>query len=64
MEAETKVKSQVVDTKPFHLRKLTRAGSARYLGVGTILPKDWEAVKVYVEDMSASQCILRIVPIR
>lgn len=34
--------------RPYHLRKLTKSGSARYLSVGKLLPKEWEVVKVYV----------------
>lgn len=50
--------------RPFHLRKLAKSGSSRYISVGTILPKDWEAVKVYVEDLTAEGCLLKIIPIR
>lgn len=61
---EQKVKAKQVDRTTFYLRKLAKSGHARYLSVGTILPLDWEAVKVYVESQSAEDCLLRIIPIR
>lgn len=48
----------------YHLRKLVRSGNSRYVSVSTILPKDWEAVKVYVDSLSSDSCVLRIIPIR
>ena len=59
-----KVITEKVDTQPFYLRKLAKSGSSRYLSVGTILPKDWEAVKVYVVYLDSQKCILEILPIR
>jgi len=32
----------------FYYRKIAKSGNSRYLSVGTILPKDWEIVKVFV----------------
>lgn len=59
-----KVATEKVDIQPYYLRKLARSGSSRYLSVGTMLPKDWEAVKVYVQDLDSQGCILKIVVIR
>ncbi len=50
--------------KTFHLRKLTKAGSSRYLSVGTLLPQDWSAVKVYVEQLSGGVCVLKLEQIK
>jgi len=44
----------------FVLRKLSKAGAARYLSIGTILPKEWEAVKVYVVSQDATTYVLRL----
>lgn len=57
-------KRKAVGATPFHLRTLTKSGGSRYLSVGTILPKDWRAVKVYVLHLDKGACSLTIVPIR
>lgn len=51
-------------SQQFQLRKLTKAGSSRYLSVGKILPTDWQAVKVYVERLDSGVCVLRLVQIK
>ncbi len=48
----------------FDLRKLTKSGSSRYLNVGSILPKDWIAVKVYTQGIQGDICDLRLVRIK
>lgn len=50
--------------KSFYLRKLTKAGSARYLSVGAILPRDWVAVKVFVWQVDSGAYILRLEQIK
>ena len=51
-------------TKPFTIKKIAKSGSSRYLSVGTILPPDWEAVKVFVEKINGGVCILRLEQIK
>jgi len=46
------------------LRKLTKAGGARYLSVGTLLPQDWQAVKVYVSPVNQDIIELQLVRIK
>tara|TARA_Y100000310_G_scaffold154415_1_gene153969 strand:+ start:1540 stop:1731 length:192 start_codon:yes stop_codon:yes gene_type:complete len=57
-------KMTVVSDNTFYLRKLTKAGSSRYLSVGTLLPKDWTAVKVYVVDENPKGIQLFLEPIK
>lgn len=51
-------------TEPFDIRKLSRSGKTRYLSVGTILPLEWQAVKVFTMEVKRDYCILRIEPIK
>ena len=60
---QSQVASRPVESKPLHLRKLTKSGSSRYLSVGTILPQGWTNLKVYVEQIDNDVCVLRLVPI-
>ena len=60
--AKVKVQRQVVSG--YYIRKLAKSGNSRYIAVTNILPRDWEAVKVYVEQLSSEDALLRIVPIR
>jgi len=62
--SEVNVKKRPVESKPLYLRRLAKAGSSRYLSLGTIVPKDWLNVKVYVEQISDKCCVLRIEPVR
>jgi len=50
--------------RSFYLRKLTKAGGARYLSVGKILPPDWEAVKVYVGTPHSGMIIMQLIQIK
>jgi len=51
---------KVPEPQEFHLRKLARSGISRYLSVGTLLPIEWEAVKVYIDKQDSSTCVLRL----
>jgi len=42
------------------LRKLAKSGGTRYLAVGTIMPEDWEFVKVFAKRISAKVITLRL----
>ena len=53
-----------VESKPFHVRKLTKSGNSRYLSVGAFLPLHWINVKVVIEELSGDSCLLRLEPIR
>ena len=55
---------QVTQDKSFYLRKLTKAGGARYLSVGRILPPDWQAVKIYVSSPTNESIVLRLIQIK
>jgi len=55
---------QKLRDKSFYLRKLTKAGGARYLSVGKILPPDWQAVKVYVGTPADGIIILQLIQIK
>lgn len=57
------IKGRPIESKPLHLRRLTKSGSSRYLSVGTIVPAEWVNVKVYVEQLDKTVCVLRLVPI-
>lgn len=59
-----KAKVQTPAAQEYFIRKLAKSGSSRYLSISTILPKDWEAVKIYVDSLSSEGCVLRIIPIR
>lgn len=59
-----KTKARSLITQEYFIRKLAKSGSSRYLSISTILPKDWEAVKIYVESLSPDGCLLKIIPIR
>jgi len=61
MVAKTEQKKE---DKSFYLRKLTKAGGARYLSVGKILPSDWQAVKVYVSLLADGSIALRLIQIK
>ena len=52
------------DKQIFHLRKLTKSGSSRYLSVGTILPSNWLAVKVFVIVKGENVFVLRLEQIK
>lgn len=51
-------------SQQFWVRKLTKAGGSRYLSVGTLLPADWQIVKVYLEQQGEGVCVLRLVQIK
>jgi len=51
-------------SKPFTVRKLAKSGNSRYISVSTILPKDWVAVKIVVEQLDKGVCILRLEQIK
>jgi len=55
---------QAVEAQEYYFRKLAKSGNTRYISVNAILPKDWRAVKVYVDSLSSEVCILRIIPVR
>jgi len=55
---------QKLQDKSFFLRKLTKAGGARYLSVGKILPPDWEAVKVYMSVTTDTSILLKLIQIK
>ncbi len=48
----------------FYLRKLSKAGGARYLSVGRILPPDWHAVKIYMACQADGVIILKLIQIK
>ncbi len=48
----------------FWIRKLTKAGGSRYLSIGTLIPTDWQVVKVYLEKQTEGVCVLRLVQIK
>jgi hypothetical protein len=64
VKPKPKVDGQKSLTQDYYLRKLAKSGSSRYLSISTILPRDWEAVKVYVDSLSPESCTLRIIPIK
>ncbi len=41
-------------------RKIAKSGNSRYLSVGKILPEDWLVVKVSIEKLEDTVCVLRI----
>lgn len=41
-------------------RKIAKSGGSRYLAVGKILPEDWLIVKVSIEKLEDTVCLLRI----
>ena len=49
-----------VKDKSYLLRRIAKSGNSRYLSVGTIVPKEWEVVKVYVVESRYDRCILRL----
>lgn len=51
-------------TSPFTIRKLAKSGNTRYLSLGSILPTDWVAVKVFVVSMKDGICLLRLEQIK
>ena len=59
-----KVNKPLVESKPFFVRKLTKAGGSKYLSIGSILPTDWEACKVIVERLDGGVYILRLEQIK
>ena len=53
----------VVNEKPkgsttFYLRTLSKSGGTRYLSVGTILPPEWQHVKVFVLEQNSNKITL------
>lgn len=44
----------------FYIRKLAKSGNSRYLSVGSILPKEWLAVKVFVVEATHDHWVLRL----
>lgn len=44
----------------YHLRRLARSGSSRYLSVGKLLPPDWDMVKVFILNMDKERCTIRL----
>ena len=54
----------LVESKPLYIRKLTKSGNTRYLSIGTIIPAEWENIKIVVEEQSKDVCILKLEPIR
>ena len=53
MKQETKIGNTLY-------RKLAKSGGSRYLAVGKILPEDWLIVKVSIEKLEDTVCLLRI----
>ena len=51
-------------SKPFTIRKIAKSGSSRYLSIGTLLPSDWVAVKVFIEKLDGGVCVLRLEQIK
>jgi len=60
--SKEKVREQAA--RQFYIRRLTKSGASRYLSIGTLLPLDWQAVKVYVEQLDKGICVLRLVQIK
>uniref|UniRef100_A0A6H1ZXS1 Uncharacterized protein n=1 Tax=viral metagenome TaxID=1070528 RepID=A0A6H1ZXS1_9ZZZZ len=48
----------------WQLRRLTKTGGTRSLSVGTILPPDWKAVKVFVVSIKDGVCVLKLEQIK
>lgn len=44
----------------FYIRKLSKAGGSRYLNVGTILPREWEWMRVSIVEIDNDTCILKL----
>lgn len=49
---------------PFSVRKIAKSGNTRYLSVGSILPPEWEVVKVTVLKIEGGVCVLRLEQIK
>ena len=60
--SETKIRSPVQRSRPYHIRTLTSKG--RYLAVGKLVPLEWVSVKVFVERRDSASCVLRLEPIK
>jgi len=60
---DNKAKQRLQD-RTFFVRKMTKAGSSRYLSVGKILPPDWEAIKIYMSVTADASIILKLVQIK
>ena len=50
----------LVKSSSFVIRKLASSGSSRYISTNKLVPKDWEAVKVYVVELKGDYCVLRL----
>jgi len=61
---ESQMKTLLEQAKPFYVRTLTKSGRSRYLSLGTIVPKSWEAVKVTVDEIDLTHCVLRLEQIK
>jgi len=48
----------------YKIRKIAKAGNSRYLSVGTILPADWEAVKMFVDKAGKQTFVIRLEQIK
>jgi len=59
-EAVTQVVNKPQVSRPFFVRKLTKAGGSRYLSITNILPKEWTAVKISVESLDKETCLLKL----
>lgn len=58
-------KSKLEEVKPIpQIRRLVKAGSTRYLAVGTLVPAEWSDVKVSVELEDTDICIIKLENIR
>lgn len=57
---EIEVKEEPEKVSLFYLRKLTKSGASRYLSIGKILPSEWDAVKVFVVEITGEVCVLRL----
>lgn len=58
MVQNEKVKPKRSDS--FFSRKIGKAGGTRTLSVGNILPRDWQVVKVTVQEFTDKEYLLRI----
>jgi len=56
-------KGKILKTTSFILRKVARSGSSRYISVNKLLPDNWQAVKVYVIEITGDYCVLKLVKI-
>lgn len=55
---KTKGALDTIKEQPFHLRTLSKSGGSKYLSLGTIIPPDFTAVKVYALMVDKRTCVL------